>query len=103
MVININVEFLGFQLTMDLFQNDIKTNYLLIIQIFLTQMLVRNTIFFTKIPYMNDISVGIYKQTYEAIDNPGREDKGYNFIYPWKFWLKQSFSPGHSSNLCYTH
>ena len=52
---------------------------------------------------MNDLSNGTYKQTYEATDNPGREDEGYKLIYPWKFLTKQSFSPGNSSNLCYTH
>ena len=23
-------------------------------------------------------------------------------LYPWKFWKKQSFTPGNSGNLCYT-
>ena len=30
-------------------------------------------------------------------------DGGYNFIYPWKFWTKQSFSAGNSSKLRYIH
>ena len=38
----------------------------------------------------------------EAIDNPGRGAGGYNFIYPWKFWTKQSFFQGNSAKLCYT-
>ena len=39
----------------------------------------------------------------EATDNPDRVGERYNFIYPWKFWAKQSFSPGNSGILCYTH
>ena len=39
----------------------------------------------------------------EAIDNPGRGAGRYNFIYPWKFWTKQSFFQRNSAKLCYTH
>ena len=64
------VPFLGFQLTMHLLQNDIKTNDLLMIQKFLTQNLVKNAIFFTKMPvYMyvciyTYIYIYIYKYIY---------------------------------------
>ena len=51
--------------------------------------------------YMYIIYIYIYIYIYsiknmstskETIDNPDRRAGGYYFIYPWKFWTKQSFS-----------
>ena len=36
----------------------------------------------------------------EAIDNTDRGARGYNFIYPWKFWTKQSFFQESPAKLC---
>ena len=35
----------------------------------------------------------------EAKDNPYRGTGGYNSIYPWTFWTKQSFFQGNSATL----
>ena len=39
----------------------------------------------------------------EAINNPDRGAGGCNFIYPWKFWTKQSFFHRNSAKFFYTH
>ena len=47
------------------------------------------------------IYIYIYVYIYiskEAIDNADSGAGGYNFIYPWKFWTKQSFFQGNSAN-----
>ena len=60
--------------------------------------------------YYNIIFIYIYfsliesmSTSKEAIDNLDRGTGGYNFIYPWKFWTKQSFFQGNSAKLCYTY